>query len=140
MDGLGIGIGAAGFWLFIAAIVVAGIWDGAKKRESRQETLRRMVESGQKVDPALMDKLLDLGTERQDRQDRDLKVGGMITGSVGLGLGGFGWFLGNFDTQASLAMYGIGLMLLVIGGGLFIAGKYVERAKKREASGTSGLA
>ena len=33
------GLGAFGFWLFIAAVVVAGIWFDARKRESQQETL-----------------------------------------------------------------------------------------------------
>ena len=41
-----VGLGALGFWLFLAAVVVAGIWFDAKKRESQQETLRRVVESG----------------------------------------------------------------------------------------------
>ena len=41
------GLGALGFWLFLAAVVVAGIWFDARKRESDQETLRRIVESGQ---------------------------------------------------------------------------------------------
>ena len=35
MEGGAIGIGVLGFWLFIAAVVVAGIWEDARKRESR---------------------------------------------------------------------------------------------------------
>ena len=71
------GLGAMGFWIFLAAIVVAGIWFDARKRESQQETLRRVVESGQEIDPAMIDKMLAVGGD-QARVDRDLKISGMI--------------------------------------------------------------
>ena len=49
--GLGAGLGAIGFWLFIAAVVVAGIWFYVRKREAEHETLRRMIdESGRNID------------------------------------------------------------------------------------------
>ena len=41
-------LGALGFWIFIAAVVVAGIWGDTRKREIQQETLRRIVESGKR--------------------------------------------------------------------------------------------
>ena len=49
MEGISVseGLAALGFWTFIAAIIVAGIWDGIRKREAQHETLRRMIESGQ---------------------------------------------------------------------------------------------
>ena len=51
MDGFGAGLAALAFWGFIAAIVVAGIWDGAKKREAQHETLRRMLIAGGTLEP-----------------------------------------------------------------------------------------
>ena len=43
MEGISVseGLAALGFWTFIAAIIVAGIWDGIRKREAQHETLRR---------------------------------------------------------------------------------------------------
>ena len=46
---LGAGLAALGFWLFIAVVVIGGIWDGARKREAKHESLRRIIESGQQV-------------------------------------------------------------------------------------------
>ncbi len=71
------GLAALGFWLFLAAVVVAGIWFDARKRESQQETLRRVVESGQQVDMAVIDRMLAT-SGGSERPDRDLKVAGII--------------------------------------------------------------
>ena len=86
------GYGALGFWLFLAAVVVAGIWFDARKRESDQETLRRIVESGQRLDQGAIDKILKAGSG-SNRVDRDLKVGGLITLAVAPGLFVLGSFL-----------------------------------------------
>ena len=54
----GAGIAAIGFWLFLAAILVAGMWYDIRRREAQQRTLRSMIESGQPIEEALADKLL----------------------------------------------------------------------------------
>ena len=48
--GVGAGLGAIGFWVFVAIVVVAGIWNGICKREAQHETLRRMVDSGRAIE------------------------------------------------------------------------------------------
>ena len=58
MEGLARGLEAFGLFLFLAAVSVGGIWNRVRKREAQHETLRRMIEKGQDVDQALMDKLL----------------------------------------------------------------------------------
>ena len=87
-----------GFWLFLAAVVVAGIWFDTRKRESQQETLRRIVESGQKVDQETIDKMLAAGGG-STRADRDLKVSGLIVMFVAPGLAILGWFLSKFNDK-----------------------------------------
>ncbi len=78
-------LGALGFWIFIAAIVVAGIWSDTRKREIQQETLRRIVESGKDIDAAMLDKLIAAG--RGDaRPDKDLKTSGIIMLFIAPGL------------------------------------------------------
>ena len=52
--GIGAGLGAMAFWIFIAAVVVASYWDGIKKRETQHETVRRAIESGNQIDEDMM--------------------------------------------------------------------------------------
>ena len=120
------GYGALGFWLFLAAVVVAGIWFDARKRESDQETLRRIVESGQRLDQAAIDKVLKAGSG-SNRVDRDLKVGGLITLSVAPGLFILGYFLSRLEEQLMDVMLGVGLLVGFVGIGLLAAGRMSER-------------
>ena len=117
--------GALGFWLFLAAIIVAGIWFDARKRESQQETLRRIVESGQKIDAAMIDKLLAAGGG--SRVDQDLKVGGLITLSVAPGLAILGYFLARLQEELFGVLLGVSLLVGLVGAGLYLAGKMSER-------------
>ncbi len=125
------GLGALGFWLFLAAVVVAGIWFDARKRESQQETLRRVVESGQQVDMAVIDRMLAT-SGGSERPDRDLKVAGIIVMFVAPGLSVFGWFLGRFNDKIFEVMIGIGLLVLIVGIGLYVAGKMTERWQRQD--------
>jgi len=120
------GLGALGFWLFIAAVVVAGIWFDARKRESQQETLRRVVESGEHLDPAIIDKLV-AHSEGQSRIDRELKVAGLIVVFVAPGLALLGWFLAILEPDLLQVMIGVSLLVGFVGIGLLVAGKVAER-------------
>ncbi len=125
------GLGAFGFWMFIAAVVVAGVWFDAKKREMQQETLRRVVESGQQLDPELIDRILKDNADNE-RPDRDLKVGGVITLSVAPGLVLLGYFLGKLEEQVFGVMLGVALLVGFVGLGLLVAGKMVERWRRQD--------
>jgi hypothetical protein len=120
------GMGALGFWLFLAAIVVAGIWFDARKRESQQETLRRVVESGQPIEAGVIDKLLKVGGG-QNRIDRDFKVSGLIVIFIAPGIAIFGIFLAKLQEELFGVMLGVAFLLGFIGAGLLIAGKVAER-------------
>ena len=123
-------IGALGFWLFLAVVVGGAMWFDARKKEAQQETLRRLVESGQNIDPTVVDKMLRSGGN--ERKDRDLKVSGIITIGVGVGLGVFAWFIGQFDSQAFTALLGVGAMVGTIGLGLLLSGVYMSRAMRED--------
>ncbi len=125
------GLAALGFWLFLAAVVVAGIWFDARKRESQQETLRRVVESGQQLDVAVIDRMLAT-SGGSERPDRDLMVAVIITMFAAPGLSVLGWFLGRFNDKIFELMIGVSLLVLIIGIGLYVAGKMTERWQRQD--------
>lgn len=120
------GLGAMGFWIFLAAIIVAGIWFDVRKRESQQETLRRVVESGQQIDPVVIDKMVAAGGG-SSRPDRDYKISGMIVGFIAPGMPILGWFLARFNEDLFGLMLGVGMLMAFVSAGLYIAGKVYER-------------
>lgn len=115
-----IGLASLGFWLFIGACVVSGVWDGVKKREAQHETLRRIVESGKPIDQDLMDRVL--GTGKKARPDQDLKVAGLIVVSVAPGLLALGYFVGALPE-----LLGVALLVASVGIGLLVAAWVTER-------------
>ncbi len=129
MNGI-FGLAAFGFWMFIAAAAVAGIWDGVRKREAEHETLRRMIEAGKQPDPALIDKLL--GHKKEPA--RDLKVGGLITIFVAPGLALMGWLISFTAEDAFYPLLGVALLVACVGIGLLTASRFLERANREDAA------
>ena len=116
---------AFGFWMFIAAVVVAGIWYDAKEKETKQETLRRVVESGRDIDPEVIDRLIGASDGRDTA--RDLRIAAYITMGVAPGLFLFSLFLGAVSTEARAALMGVSLLVACIAGGLLAAARLVDR-------------
>ncbi len=52
-------LGAVAFWIFVAAVVVAGIWKKKHSEAMRHETVRFLIEKNQKLDEAQLAKLLN---------------------------------------------------------------------------------
>ena len=121
------GLGAFGFWIFIGAVVVAGIWYDAKRKESQQQTLRRIVESGRDFDQAIIDRVI--GVSEAEKQAQDLKVAAYIVLPLAPGMLIMGLFIGMFASEARLALTGVSFLMLCIGGGLWLAARYVERTE-----------
>lgn len=125
MGEIATGLGVLGFWLFVAAIIVAAIWSDSKRKETQQETLRRVVESGQNIDPEVFDRML--GKSDAAKQASDLRVAGLITSSAGVGMLVFALFLGTFDSRSMFAMFGVSALIGCIGVGLLLAARLVGR-------------
>ena len=119
-------LGALGFWIFIAAIVVAGIWSDTRKREIQQETLRRIVESGKDIDAKMLDKLIAAG-RGDERPDKDLKTSGIIMLFIAPGLAVLGYFMGKLAEELFSILLGVALLVAFIGIGMLVAGKVSER-------------
>ena len=126
-------LGALGFWFFLAAVVVGGMWFDMKKRESQQETLRRVVESGQQLDVEVIDRMLE-ATGGGDSKEDDLKTAGIIMFGVSLGLVILGYALSQFSDKIITVMSGVGGLTLMIGAALYYSGIRIAR-KREERSG-----
>jgi hypothetical protein len=126
MEGLGEGIAAFAFWGFIASLMVAGVWDGAKKREAQHETLRRMLESGKPVDEALLTKLMGSDVKRPDR---DLVISAIVLLSVAVGLAVLGLVLSQSYAAALMPLLGTAALCGCIAAGLLGASAYVRRTR-----------
>ncbi len=128
MENIGIGVGlvSLSFWLFIAAVSVAGIWDGARKREQEHETLRRLLESDRELDPEIMEKLLTM-TGGAGRPDQDFKVTAMWILPISPGVALLGYFLSLVAPDALYPLLGVAALLAVMGAGFWIAGTVASR-------------
>lgn len=125
MSGGIFGLAAFGFWMFIAAAVVAGIWDGIRKREAEHETLRRIIESGKEPDPVVIDKLLG----HKKAPARDLKVAGLIVLFVSPGLAVMGYLI---DQGAFMPLLGVAGLVAFVGLGLLTASAFLKRATSED--------
>lgn len=124
---LGAGLAALAFWGFIATVVVAGIWNDIRKRESQQETIRRVIESGRSLDEAMMDKLLAQGGGGPERLDRGFKVTGLILLPASVGLALLGWVLGMQKPNALLPLLGVAGLVACVGVGFLAAAAVARR-------------
>lgn len=120
---LGAGLASLAFWGFIAAVVVAGIWYDIRKKEAQQETIRRLIESGQQLDDAMLDKLLSLEDQKSDRPDRAYRLAGVIVLPISVGLAIFGMVLGMAYPEAKLPLLGAAALVACVGVGLLAAAK-----------------
>jgi len=125
--GLGAGLGAIAFWGFVAAVSVAGIWSNLRKREAQHETLRRLIESGQKIDPAVVDKLMSLSEGGSKRLDRELRVYGLIMLCIAPGIALLGWFVSQVAAGALMPLLGASALAGCVAVGLLLAASVAAR-------------
>jgi hypothetical protein len=128
MDGI-FGLAALGFWLFVAAAAVGGIWDGVRKRDAEHETLRRLIESGKEPNQELVDKLL--GSKKQPA--RDLKVAGLIVIFVAPGLAVMGWVMSLGEKDVLMPLLGVAGLVAFVGIGLLTAASFLKRANQQDS-------
>ena len=112
------------FWLFIATVVVGGIWYAVREKEAQHETLRRMIDSGKELDEEAISRVF----KENSRPDRDLKIGGIIAASAAPGLVVLGWFLKNVSDEAFYALSGVAGLVAFIAIGLLVAAKIAEKS------------
>lgn len=125
--GLGAGLATLAFWGFVAVAVLAGVWDGIRKREAQQETLRRLIESGQKIDKELLDTLLLQSDDANKRHDRDFRITALWILPVAVGMAVFGLIFGHFYPKVLGPLLGVSGLLATLGFGYLVAAKIAGR-------------
>jgi uncharacterized membrane protein YecN with MAPEG domain len=132
--GTGAGLGALGFWLFIASVIAVGVWYDIRRREAQHETLRRIIESGQPIDATLVDKILTL-TSGNKELARDLRVAGLITLFIAPGLVIMGLVLAvAVEPKLLLILLGAGALVGCVAAGLLVASRVAQRWRDTQVS------
>jgi hypothetical protein len=126
MEMVGAGIASLAFWGFMAAAVIVGVWDKAKKREAQHETLRRMIAAGGPVDEGMMKRLM-VGEPK--RPDRELAIGAIVLVSIAVGLLVLGAVLRDAHESALTPLMGAAGVVACVAVGLWAASAYVKRAR-----------
>ena len=118
---IGAGLASLAFWGFIATVVVAGIWSEIRKRESQQETMRRMVESSGTIDQELLDKLLSVNNADKEDHEKNFKVTALWILPVSLGLAALGLVLGIEVPKARMPLLAVSSLTACLGIGFWVA-------------------
>ena len=124
--GLGAGLGAAGFWIFIGMVVWATLWSDAKKKESQQATLRQLIERDEPLDEETIKRYLSASEDDPAKAQRELKVSLTIAAIIMFflapGLLALGWAVGAFSQ-----LLGVAGLLLFLGAGMLVAANVTEK-------------
>lgn len=127
MENLGGGLAALAFWGFIASTVVGGIWYAIREKQAQHATLQRMIESGQKIDADVIDKIIS----GDGKADKDLKIAAYITMSVAPGLVLLGFVLSRVNDDIFAILSGVAGLVLFVGLGLLAASNIAERSANK---------
>lgn len=123
-------VAVAAFWLFVAIVSVAGMMYDYRKKQLMAETLRRAIDNGHKLDPAVLDGLISQQSSSASPQTvdpRHLRVGGIVTLSSGIGVFGLSFFVAQVAPIARYPIMGASVVVVCVAIGLLIAAGFVER-------------
>lgn len=140
-----ISLGAAAFWIALAAVLIAGSWFKARSEALKHDTLLRLAEKAGRIDEDQLKILFPPPVPHQWPPNRQappgsqrsaMRIFGTIVLSIGTGLALFFTVvvrLGTFDMQER-AVWGFGWAALVacLGIGLFVAGQFFPPAESGE--------
>ena len=125
MEGLGAGLSALAFWGFLTAVCVGGIWYGLRERQAQYATLQRLIESGQQIDEAVVDRVLG----GKAKVEQGLRIGGMLTLAAAPGLLILGWAVSHIAEQVFMPLLGVAGLAGCVGIGLLLAARAAAAAE-----------
>ena len=118
-------VGAA-FWIFIAAVVVAGIWYAYARNRETQKTIRAAIDKGTPLDDALVEKLL----ARDSGRPSDYYTGGIVCLACAIGLPILGYFVEKVGPGSFYPIAGAGILVGLVGIGLILSGMLIGRRNR----------
>ena len=122
--------GALGFWMFVAALVVAGIWKEARQQAEKHETLRRLVEKTGTIDEARLKELFSAAPGEETRPGggyRALRIIGTILMFLAPGLAIIFVTIGiMFGDRQAFAALAIAAATALVGLGVFFSSRFAE--------------
>ena len=145
-----ISLGAAAFWIALAAVLIAGGWHKVRREQIKQETLLKLIEKTGQLDEAQVKLLFPPppppapwppSWHQPQPQDplegqRTLRVAGVVIMGVAAGVAVLGLVLRIFGTGQQyswgLAFLGIGGLAAGLAVGLFIASKFATGPAPRD--------
>ena len=134
------GFAALGFWIFVAAIIVASIWQETQQKAQKHETLRRIMEKTGTIDEAQLQALFGRAQSGECRPGglyRGLRILGTIVMFAGAGIftfflvaAGLALLFGRMEelsnVDAVFAVFAIPAGIAMAGYGLFFASRFAE--------------
>jgi hypothetical protein len=134
MDHGHLDIGGAAFWIFIAVVVWASVWEKARRNAEKHETLRRIIEKTGVVDEVKLKELFapppasDAWKAPPGSGGRALRIVGSIVMGIGAALAIFSAIMRQFGPATGLHGATIGLSMGVavafVGLAIFLSSRY----------------
>jgi hypothetical protein len=124
-------VAVGGLWVMIILVVAVGVWGKVQQRRDTNETLRKAIDAGHKLDPETL-----AAMERPVRSaDDDLRSGITLT-ALALGLGAcFGLYAAGYGPGGPDAGFGFAVAAIIVGAvGI---GRLVAGMSRRKNSGHS---
>ena len=110
------------FWGFVSVCVWAGMWNGVRKREAEQATLRAMLAAGKEIDEGELGGMLNGARERKG----ELRAYGIVAIFAGAGLALAAWPLSPLAAWVFAAMMGAATLTGFTGAGLLAASGFAR--------------
>lgn len=108
-------VGAAAFWLFLAAAAVAGNLIPHLKERELQRTIRQIADKGEGMDPAVLEALLKRTKPSRTESLRQLQLGGTVLSAAAFGLCLIGFAVGAQAGKTIYPIFGASGLALLIG-------------------------
>jgi hypothetical protein len=118
------------FWMFIAVIVGLSLANGAFRHYQTQQTIRKAIEKGDKLDPETLERIVATERPKAGPARPGLIVGGLLMLSIGAGLMVIGWSMSHVHPDQLYEGLGAGAMVGLIGVGMLTGAALIGRNGK----------